>query len=150
MHSVKYWFDKHLYMYCLNPTTSRLSLLLHESEVKPRMSVNNNDNLQVQWDLSDFYPMLLMWLLCIGYPYFLRWFTTFCDQGRLEDLGGPGQIKNMRPLYNWYSLVTLVCEACYLVGFRGHTFRKFLKIRPSEIKSENDLGTTNILVTAQY
>ena len=34
---------------------SRLSLLLHESEVKPRTSVNNNDNLRVQWDLSGFY-----------------------------------------------------------------------------------------------
>ena len=33
---------------------SRLSLLLHKSKVKP--SVNNNDNLQVQWDLSGFYP----------------------------------------------------------------------------------------------
>ena len=35
------------YMYYLNPTTSRLSLLLHESEAKPRTSVNNNDNLRV-------------------------------------------------------------------------------------------------------
>ena len=43
-------------MYDLNPTMSRLSLLLHESEVKLRMSVNNNDNLRVQWDLSGFYP----------------------------------------------------------------------------------------------
>ena len=32
-------------MYYLNPTMSRLSLLLQESEAKPRMSVNNNDNL---------------------------------------------------------------------------------------------------------
>ena len=30
-------------MYYLNPTTSRLSLLLHKSEAK--RSVNNNDNL---------------------------------------------------------------------------------------------------------
>ena len=36
---------------------SRLSLLLHESEVKLRMSVNNNDNLRVQWDLSGFYSV---------------------------------------------------------------------------------------------
>ena len=35
------------YMYYLNPTMSRLSLLLHESEAKPRTSVNNNDNLRV-------------------------------------------------------------------------------------------------------
>ena len=49
-----------MYMYYLNPTTSRLSLLLHKSEAKPRMSVNSNDNLQVQWDLSSFYPMFLM------------------------------------------------------------------------------------------
>ena len=32
-------------MYYLNPTTSRLSLLLHEFEAKPRTSVNSNDNL---------------------------------------------------------------------------------------------------------
>ena len=44
----------------LNPTASRLSLLLRKSEVKLRTSVNNNDNLRVQWDLSGFYPMLLM------------------------------------------------------------------------------------------
>ena len=48
------------YKYYLNSTTSRLSLLLHESKVKPRTSFNNNDNLRVQWDLSGFYPMLLM------------------------------------------------------------------------------------------
>ena len=35
---------------------SRLSLLLHESEAKPRTSVNNNDNLRVLWDLSGFFP----------------------------------------------------------------------------------------------
>ena len=46
-----------LFMYYLNPTTSRLSLLLHESEAEPRTSVNNNDNLRVQWDLSGFYPI---------------------------------------------------------------------------------------------
>ena len=34
-------------MYYLNPITSRLSLLLHESEAEPRTSVNNNDNLLV-------------------------------------------------------------------------------------------------------
>ena len=44
-------------MYYLNPTTSRLSLLLHESEAEPRTSVNNNDNLRVQWDLRGFYPI---------------------------------------------------------------------------------------------
>ena len=64
-------------------------------------------------------------------------------QGHLEDLGGPGQIKNARPLHKWYSLVTLVCEAWHLDGVQG---AKFLKIRPSE----SDLGSTNILVTAQY
>ena len=51
-------------MYYLNLTTSRLLLLLHKSEAKLRMSVNNNDNLRVQWDLSGFYPMLLM---CHGF-----------------------------------------------------------------------------------
>ena len=35
------------FKYYLNPTMSRLSLLLHESEAKLRTSVNNNDNLQV-------------------------------------------------------------------------------------------------------
>ena len=30
---------------------SKVSLLLHESEVKPRTSVNNNDILRVQWDI---------------------------------------------------------------------------------------------------
>ena len=49
--------------YYLNPTTSRLSLLLHESEAMPRMSVNNNDNLRAQWDLSGFYPMPLMCMI---------------------------------------------------------------------------------------
>ena len=40
--------EKLLVKYYLNPTTSRLSLLLHESEAKkPRTSVNNNDNLRV-------------------------------------------------------------------------------------------------------
>ena len=51
------------YKYYLNPTTSRLSLLLHESEAKPRMSI---DNLQVQWDLSGFYPMFLMCIFMIS------------------------------------------------------------------------------------
>ena len=46
---------------------SRISLLLHESEVKPRMSVNNNDILRVQWDITCLYPkglsqsVLLLW-----------------------------------------------------------------------------------------
>ena len=30
--------------------------VLKSHEAKPRMSVNNNDNLRVQWDLSGFYP----------------------------------------------------------------------------------------------
>ena len=34
-------------MYYLNPTMSRLSLLLHESKAKTGTSVNNNDNLRV-------------------------------------------------------------------------------------------------------
>ena len=44
-------------MYYLNLTTSRLLLLLHESKAELRTSVNNNDNLRVQWDLSGFYPI---------------------------------------------------------------------------------------------
>ena len=45
--------------------SSRISLLLHESEAKPRM--NNNDILQVQWDITCLYPKglsqsaLLLW-----------------------------------------------------------------------------------------
>ena len=35
------------YKLWLYPTTNRISLLLHGSEAKPRMSVNNNDILQV-------------------------------------------------------------------------------------------------------
>ena len=42
-----------LYLY---PTTNRISLLLHESEAKPRKSVNNNDILRVQWDITCLYP----------------------------------------------------------------------------------------------
>ena len=42
-----------LYLY---PTTSRISLLLHKSEAKPRTSVSNNDILQVQWDITCLYP----------------------------------------------------------------------------------------------
>ena len=73
---------------------SRLSLLLHESEVKPRMSVNNNDNLQVQWDSSGFYPsafdvynnhdQLLITSnkhglsISISFVFKMR-FATFCD-----------------------------------------------------------------------
>ena len=42
-------------MYYLN-LTNRLSLLLPESETKPKtIVVNNNDNLQALWDLSGFY-----------------------------------------------------------------------------------------------
>ena len=40
----------------LYPTTSRISLLLHEYKVKQRTSVNNNDILQVQWDITCLYP----------------------------------------------------------------------------------------------
>ena len=46
---------------------SRILLLLHEFEAKPRMSVNNNDILQVQWDITCLYPkglsqsVLLLW-----------------------------------------------------------------------------------------
>ena len=43
-----------------NPTTSKISLLLHKSKVDPRMSVNNKDILRVWWDLTDFYPIALI------------------------------------------------------------------------------------------
>ena len=39
----------------LHPTMSRISLLLHQSEAKPRTSVNNNFILQVQWDITCLY-----------------------------------------------------------------------------------------------
>ena len=45
-----------LYLY---PTMSRMSLLLHEPEAKPRTSVNNNDILRVQWDITCLYPKRL-------------------------------------------------------------------------------------------
>ena len=35
---------------------SRISLLLHKSEAKQRTSVNNNDILRVQWDITCLYP----------------------------------------------------------------------------------------------
>ena len=43
-------------MLLLYPTMSRISLLLQESEAKPRMNVNNNDILRVQWDITCLYP----------------------------------------------------------------------------------------------
>ena len=45
-----------LYLY---PTVSRISLLLHEPEAKLRTSVNNNDILRVQWDITCLYPKRL-------------------------------------------------------------------------------------------
>ena len=32
----------------------------HEFEMEQRTSVNNNDNLQVQWDLTGLYPSILI------------------------------------------------------------------------------------------
>ena len=66
-------------MYYLNLTTSRLSLLLHESKAKPRTSVNNNDNLQVQWDLSGFYPMLLMHTTMVSVHRLPLFFEVICN-----------------------------------------------------------------------
>ena len=46
---------------------SRISLLLHKSKAKLRKIVNNNDILQVQWDITCLYPkglsqlVLLLW-----------------------------------------------------------------------------------------
>ena len=57
-------------------------MLLHESEAKPRTSVNNNDNLQVQWDLSGFYPMLLMCTTMASVyrlPLFFEMICNLCD-----------------------------------------------------------------------
>ena len=75
-------------MYYLNPTTSRLSLLLHESEVK-RTNVNNNDNLRVQWDLSYFCPMLLMCTTTIFLQttVFVRIFLLICSDDDNECIG---------------------------------------------------------------
>ena len=58
---------------------SRLSLLLHESDAKPRMSVNNNDNLGVQWDLSGFYPMLLMCTVMASVHRLPFFFEAICN-----------------------------------------------------------------------
>ena len=68
-----------LYVHYLNPTMSRLSLLLHESKAKPRTSVNNNDNLQVQWDLSGFYPMLLMCMTMASVHRLPLFFEVICN-----------------------------------------------------------------------
>ena len=46
IHVASYMFNE-APNYYLNPTISRLSLLLHKSEAKSRTSVNNNDNLRV-------------------------------------------------------------------------------------------------------
>ena len=52
---------------------SRISLLLHESEAKLRTSVNNNDILRVQWDITCLYPkglsqsVLLLWNNKLGF-----------------------------------------------------------------------------------
>ena len=51
----------------LYPTTSRISLLLQQSKAKPRTSVNSNDILRVQWDITCLYlkglsqSVLLLW-----------------------------------------------------------------------------------------
>ena len=45
----------------VNPTTSRISLLLHKSEAEPRTSVNNKDILRVWWGLTGFYPSALIY-----------------------------------------------------------------------------------------
>ena len=65
-------------MYYLDPTASRLSLLLHESEAKLRTSVNSNDNLRVQWDLSGFYPMLLMCITMASVHRLPLFFEVIC------------------------------------------------------------------------
>ena len=38
-----------------------MSLLLHESEVEPRTSVNNKDILQMWWDLTGLCPSVLIY-----------------------------------------------------------------------------------------
>ena len=63
--------------YYLNPAMSRLSLLLHES--KWRTSVNNSDNLRVQWDLSGFYPILLMCTTMASVHRLPLFFEVICN-----------------------------------------------------------------------
>ena len=58
-------------MLYLNPITSRISLLLQESEAELRTSVNNKDILRVWWGLTGFYPSALIYRvflskLCVG------------------------------------------------------------------------------------
>ena len=42
-------------MLLLYHSTTRISLLIHESEAKPRTSVNNKDILRVYCDITGFY-----------------------------------------------------------------------------------------------
>ena len=44
-----------MHMYKLYHTTSRILLLLHDAEAKVRQSVNNNDILRVQCDITCLY-----------------------------------------------------------------------------------------------
>ena len=66
---------------------SRMSLLLHKSEVKLRTSVNNNDLLQVQWDITFLYPkglsqsVLLCGITGNGF-YSYKMYTTEVIQGK--------------------------------------------------------------------
>ena len=46
----------YIYIYIYVIIISHYKLLLHESEVKLRTSVNNNDILRVQWDITCLYP----------------------------------------------------------------------------------------------
>ena len=83
----------------------------------------------------------------------LHYVTFIYIQGRQEDLGGPDQINNVRPLHKLNDIVwspQCVKHASYLMGSCGNAPRKLLKIRLFEIEFESNLSTTNILMTAQY
>ena len=58
-------------MLLLNSTMSRISLLIHESKVELRMSVNNKVILRVWWGLTGLYSSTLIYhiflsKLCVG------------------------------------------------------------------------------------
>ena len=63
-------------MYQLNPTTSRISLLLYESKEELRSSVNNKDILRVQVGLASIPPFDVPTLICKAFEW-LKLYNLF-------------------------------------------------------------------------
>ena len=64
--------------------------------------------------------------------------AVYYNQGRQEDVGGQGQIKNVRPLQKWYSLVTLVCKACCILWGYGGCLQE-IRLSDHETEFESDM-----------